>query len=164
MCVLCCLLPRIDHKTTAVFTDFHRFSTIFNDFQRCSAISNNFQRFSSIFNDCQRLSSIFVNVHQLSSIFTDFQRFSTILGRPAVSGSIGKKSTDSGRPAVQKSPFRGEKSLGVSANHFPRPQSKTLTKRSSREQGEKTSTTESGCQCQLFSTKSRPDLATTRGH
>ena len=103
----------------------------------------------SIFNDFQRISTFF-NVFQcFLPFFNVFKRFSTILGRPAVSGSIGNKSTDSGRSAVQKSSFRGKKSLGVSANHFPSSQSKTLTKRSSREQGEKTSTTRSGCQCQF---------------
>ena len=69
-----------------------------------------------------------------------------------------------GRPAIQKSPFRGAKGPNQGANCQPSPQPKTLTKGSSRERGEKTSTKRSPHQCQFWATKSRPDLATTSGH
>jgi len=148
----------------SIFTDFQRFASIFMAFHRFSKTSIDFHRFSPIFTDFQRFSAIFSDFHRFSAIFHDFYRFPTILGRPAVSGSIGNKSPDSGRPAVQKSLPQGEKGPDVSTNCQPNPRSKTLTKRSSREQGEKTLTKRSRCQCQFWATKSRPDLATTCGH
>ena len=104
---------RFSIKNLVKGIDFLRFSTIFIDFQRFATFFNVFQRFSTFFNV--------------------FQRFSTILGRPAVSGSVGE--------------FRGRflSTFGSnidfcpdnSANCLHSPQSKTLTKGSPREQGEK---------------------------